>query len=380
MPSRVSRAVRRTVVTLASLYVEGVAAVRLALKARTVAAVARAISTAGSGPADLDAGRLEVVRNNSRMAVALCPRTPGPGYLVVKVGTDRASADDLRAECRTLAALQADRSLEEWWPYLPERLVSRPAGRRPYSVDASPSRTTAWMARDPALRDASLADALAVIGDLHRRSLRREVATEATVRRLLGGRQASVETTWPRGGARGEDGARMRRLGAALTRSMVGRTVELGWVHGDYWLDNVLVEPESGKVVRVIDWGEAACDDLVGRDGTLAVLSAHCRDGGVDLNAAVARVVRLAAGIDAPNAAEAILLRRLEGAWPASQDLSVVQGVLVTWTHHVAHLVAKRSPHLLAPGHWVHHRFAPVLAALDDAGGAAALVGGSARP
>src|SRR5205823_14958834 len=47
----------------------------------------------------------------------------------------------------------------------------------------------------------------------------------------------------------------IRRLRADLTEGLVGRTLRVGWVHGDYTAGNVLVDDAGTAVTGVIDWG-----------------------------------------------------------------------------------------------------------------------------
>jgi hypothetical protein len=51
------------------------------------------------------------------------------------------------------------------------------------------------------------------------------------------------------------------KLGTELHSVLEGRSLELGWVHGDFWTNNVLVASE-GTVTGIVDWERAAPDEL----------------------------------------------------------------------------------------------------------------------
>lgn len=66
----------------------------------------------------------------------------------------------------------------------------------------------------------------------------------------------------------------VRSLGAALTDDLAGRTMPLGWVHGDYWAGNILLDG-ADTVTGIIDWDSATCPAPPAVD--LLHLLAHAR-------------------------------------------------------------------------------------------------------
>lgn len=62
------------------------------------------------------------------------------------------------------------------------------------------------------------------------------------------------------------DSAQLRRrlelLQKELRQQIVGRTMSLAWIHGDFWLGNVLVTPENQAVSGIVDWDRAVPDAL----------------------------------------------------------------------------------------------------------------------
>jgi thiamine kinase-like enzyme len=43
---------------------------------------------------------------------------------------------------------------------------------------------------------------------------------------------------------------------------MIGRRLRVSWVHGDFWLGNVLVEGDGASVTGIVDWDFAGSNEL----------------------------------------------------------------------------------------------------------------------
>ncbi len=348
-------------------YATGAARLRRELKAH--AASAAAGQAAGTAPhlAWLADARWETLVTNSRAAVALTPWVGGEGWAVIKVATDGASSRDLVTEAQRIDQMRAEASLEPWWDFLPRVVAQRAGARGSFTLVASPSRLTALAALNApgGSPDALLDGALEAMATLRRLSSRVVGIDDDLIRRTVAEPFELVGRSWPEMPHARADLAALERVSAALARGLSRRSAVVGWTHGDYWLDNVLVDPRSSRVVGVIDWGGSSPHGLVGTDPTLAVLAELGRRTGGDVSAAVARLVAVAAGGFSATE-ERSMADRLVEAWPPSQGLTWLQGVMLTWAAHAAHLVTKRSRSPLAPGHWVHRRFTPVVRALAD--------------
>lgn len=126
--------------------------------------------------------------------------------------------------------------------------------------------------------------------------------------------------------------SRIAALRERLRAALRGVVVEAGWVHGDLWSGNLLVDPSTRAVTGVVDWDLAASPDLPLLD-VLHLLLHHRRAvSGQETGQVVADVVRGRASWDAH---ERALLDRsrwcLPDGGPADEDL-----VLLAWLRHVA--------------------------------------------
>ena len=54
-----------------------------------------------------------------------------------------------------------------------------------------------------------------------------------------------------------EIGEKLRQVDTALKDLLTGRTVNLSWMHGDYKIENMIVDPGTRKIEGIIDWEHA---------------------------------------------------------------------------------------------------------------------------
>ena len=120
------------------------------------------------------------------------------------------------------------------------------------------------------------------------------------------------------------DGLR-RRLHAAWA----GREVEVGWVHGDFWLGNVMVDPATGVAAGIIDWEWAARDELPAQDLVYACVHARMRASGAELGDVVAEMLQRLVWDDA----ELALHRAAHAPVGSAIDPDVL---LLVWLRQVA--------------------------------------------
>lgn len=314
-------------------------------------------------------GEFAVARNNSRMAIAVTETPVDGSYLVLKSGTDVASRRELDVETACLSQIRSDLLGSGFLAYLPERIVAQPDGPLPFIVYASPSRYTALdVARAGGLDEDLITDALDTVRRLKEETSVIATADPSLIERTVGRRVDVIREQW--GGAFfwREDQSRLNVLRRELVASLEGCRVEQGWQHGDFSLGNVLIDPVRRRVAGIIDWGGSASDEIVGVDPSLFALSVFAFRTSTDVNASVARLVKVLASPTERSEDERRVIERMKEAWPTTQDLTLMQGLVVTWLYHVAHLFKIRSPNVLAPGHWVQRESSRALRAVVEWG------------
>src|SRR5256885_8087328 len=51
-------------------------------------------------------------------------------------------------------------------------------------------------------------------------------------------------------------------IASAIAFDLGGRTLDVGWIHGDLWPANVLVTADGGPISGIVDWDSAEGDEL----------------------------------------------------------------------------------------------------------------------
>lgn len=142
----------------------------------------------------------------------------------------------------------------------------------------------------------------------------------------------------------------LHRLREALYGALLGERVTTSYVHGDYWLGNVLRERAGGTVTvtGIIDWENARPVGLPECDLIHLWLSSQAGDLGMAMRRALLSPNTLQAEIDA-----------LVGTW-RNQQLSTAHLVLLTWLWHVTDELQRASRNRVGPL-WLARNVKPVL-------------------
>jgi aminoglycoside phosphotransferase len=164
----------------------------------------------------------------------------------------------LERQANVERTLRATRGLEAWSHLIPEPIHDGDLRGQRYFVNRLlPGEPAATVIRDVPRREALMQRAARVVAELHdvtaeRRTLDEELLRSwiddpaAAVRRVLASRREGSESL-----------DRLDRLVAELRGALEGVELGVGWIHGDYWLGNVLIDAE-GEITGIIDWDRAA--------------------------------------------------------------------------------------------------------------------------
>jgi Ser/Thr protein kinase RdoA (MazF antagonist) len=261
------------------------------------------------------------------VAVAIVARAGDGRRLVVKVPATAEGAAKLRRQAQVLSRLWRDGRLHALRAALPRPLHQGELSGRYYCVEeALPGRQAARAASRGRHARALLDASARLIDGLHAGTAsERRVdagAIDAWVHLPLRRLERFAETR-PR---RGELRAAVDRLRHDLTGSLLGRTVRLAWIHGDFWPGNILAEAGTGRVTGVVDWDQAAADQLPLHDLLHLYLHARRLARGEELGDVVAAA--LADGVPATIGVPASLVDAWTDGIPARTAL------LLCWLRH----------------------------------------------
>jgi Phosphotransferase enzyme family len=184
--------------------------------------------------------------------LTLAGRGEAPGA-VLKVALTAEAKRSLKREATVVAALSADARLRDWRRLLPAALAEGEIDGSRYVLErALAGHNAASFARDPWLRrrvQTAAAEALRALRE--RTAVATAVDTESVerwlarpldlVRQAIGSQDASA-------------GRGLERVAAEVRATLVGHRLMVGWVHGDFWLGNLLVTPDGGAATGILDW------------------------------------------------------------------------------------------------------------------------------
>jgi aminoglycoside phosphotransferase (APT) family kinase protein len=202
------------------------------------------------------------VTSTGMALVALRP--PGkPVSVVMKLPTTAQAMEALRRETRVLASLHADDRLGDWRALIPLPLAEGIADGRPYRVDAALPGAAPPPSIDHAERGRLREAAAQTIQFLHTATAEEIRGDPALAERWV---DAPLRELWPRPPRRRRLRMRCDRLRDELHGAILGKSFQTCWVHGDFWLGNLLVSPDTGAIRGVVDWDAAAPGELASHD------------------------------------------------------------------------------------------------------------------
>ncbi len=287
---------------------------------------------------NLDQPMLRVVErlpSGRHLAVATVGTSPAGSAMVVKVaGTDSASASLLR-EADALSALHADPRIKDLAWSVPNPFTLGLVGNHTFAtqsrVGGAGGRTANFSDRD---RGDLLIAAAGMIAGLHCATGVPTVLEDDDVIRLVDLRLEAALREGRLRVARRQMPA-LDRLKRELRSAMVGRRTLLGWIHGDYWLGNVVVDGMD-EPCGIIDWDQMQFASPPGIDLVYLILNTRAIDRNRELGTIVVAALEDAGLSDV----EASVMAKTTTP-DTSDSLSWRALVLLAWLHHVT-----------SPTHW----------------------------
>ena len=269
----------------------------------------------------------------------------GRAQAVIKLPHTREGVAALGAQTRVLTALRSHPGLESWSHLLPAVMAEGIIGGQPYVVEwALPGRS---MPPRPSQR--ALAAALACIRFLHDETSQPLLVGPDVLERWVERPAHRLRQAMP------WLEAPLDRLAKALRATLDGRTVRVGWIHGDFWSSNLLTAPDGETISGLVDWDLAEPAELATHDALNVVLSAAPRARGAELGDVIRSRLRASGWLRAER-------QLLEAAdvplWGDRRDEQAA--VYLYWLRFVNRYLAK-CPERARDGWWLARNVEAVL-------------------
>ena len=192
---------------------------------------------------------------------------------VVKLPHTPESVAALDAQARVLTSLRSRFGLEAWGHLLPAVIGEGIVGGQPYIVErALPGRPMPLRPSQRAL-DAALSCVRVLHNDTSRKLVVGPEVLESWVERPAHHLRQFVPSLQ----------APLDRIAKAVRAMLEGRTLRVGWIHGDFWSSNLLTAPDTETITGIVDWDLAEPAELATHDALNLVLSAAPRARGAEL-------------------------------------------------------------------------------------------------
>jgi aminoglycoside phosphotransferase len=271
----------------------------------------------------------------------------GPGALLKAADSARGRVE-LHWQTEVLNRLHGDQRIRHWSGLVPRILRAGEEGGSYFVLESRlAGEGSAAALLDPARRRTLSSSAISIISELHRCTAQVAKVRHDDLRRWVHDRMDTVVDRLPKtlhGAARGIEGA--------LADALRGRSLAVGWTHGDYGPGNILTDPD-GRVVGIVDWCNADPRGLPALDVTgFLVLSSVVADGD-ELGELVIRWIS-----QAPPPAHDILARSQRMLGGERVDERVL--CLLAWLQHVSQSLVK-SPQYGANPVWMRRNVRAVV-------------------
>lgn len=195
----------------------------------------------------------------SGLGVVMLGDAFGHPIAVLKVPGSASLEATLQRQGQALHALLVSKASRELSALLPRPFGSGTvAGHRFYVEQALRGISATALVRDPETRAPALTSMADAIRVLHSATgayvtVNNQILVEWIDRPVMRLAEISaVSRTYDR---------ELCMLQAELRSAWLDQSVRVGWIHGDYWPENVLLDPDTGRVTGIVDWDRAAGDE-----------------------------------------------------------------------------------------------------------------------
>ncbi len=205
----------------------------------------------------------KILRTVSEMTVAVLATPTQAEMAILKLPQSARAAASLQRQALVVATLRAHPALQTWIKWLPTPLATGLVDGRFYllemllpGVDGThlPLDEQGWATVQRA--------ACRVIGQLHQQTATTTTVHEELLQRWVVEPVAALRRLEPVLLSRSDYHQRLHCLQAELTAALIGRTVGISWIHGDFTPGNLLLDPAQQTITGVIDWELAAPAEL----------------------------------------------------------------------------------------------------------------------
>lgn len=205
----------------------------------------------------------KIIRTVGDVTVITLAQESQPPTALLKIANSDYAECSLRNHKSVLSALCSDQRLKDWAVYLPQLLLDGEVNGRYYQVEEMlPGIEARLVVQQPEACKQMMESAVSSIIDLHQRTASVTQVNEDLFDQCVGSHLALVRAQYARKASNPAIDQKIDRLANELSHSLLGKTMQVSWVHGDYSPGNILVNSEDQQIEGIIDWDQACARDL----------------------------------------------------------------------------------------------------------------------
>ncbi len=190
-----------------------------------------------------------------------------PPTVVLKLPQSPNGVASLERQAAALTALLTDSRLGDWGALLPQPLATGDIDGQFFLAErALPGREARFLLHDPAaclrVHDAAIAG----ISQFHRRTASTVTVDGDLLERWVDRPLAIIRRSSVLLPMAGHVNRHLQEIEQELHSELLGRSVRIGWIHGDFWVSNLLVTAGGSRLTGIVDWERSAPDELPTHD------------------------------------------------------------------------------------------------------------------
>jgi aminoglycoside phosphotransferase (APT) family kinase protein len=200
--------------------------------------------------------------------VVISVAEPGrPPTIVLKLPRHANGVAALERQAAVLTALLADQRLGDGYDLLPRPLAQGVIDGQFYLTEkALPGREARFVLHDPAAGQRAHEAAIAGMSQIHRQTASTLMIDRTLLESWVDRPLAAIRRLVAPAAPAGHFDRSLQGIAHGLHNALLGRTVQVSWIHGDFWVSNLRVTAGGDRLTGIVDWDRAAPDELPAHD------------------------------------------------------------------------------------------------------------------
>jgi O-antigen/teichoic acid export membrane protein/aminoglycoside phosphotransferase len=301
-----------------------------------------------------------VANNDTNTIVAYLESRDGSSPIVVKLPASQKEFESLQRQANNLTTLYRDKRLAGWNQLLPVNLFQGYVDGQAYFVERALPGKAAFDLVDSTQAYQTVLDlAAAEIGILHRSTARQAMVDSDLLKTWIKEPLERLQQLCMHNAMLNDCLKSVENLEVELWSSLIGQSVQIGWTHGDYSPNNILIDQDGSRLTGIVDWDLARENSLPWLDVMHLLISTRMIAHHKEMGHVVSELL-----LKEDWTSQELQMLRATGYDLPEPPLNLRLILLLCWAQHIhANLskTARFDHHTI----WISENILPVLRVLD---------------